>query len=159
MEKSAGRPKLSPKIGDEEKPSAVIHRPPCGPPQNPVWFPTIFTPIRDFRFFGRTQILSKVLKDFWKESPAHLENLRNDTQIFALECQNSARRARYLQNLPNLPTLKNLQNLRCRSAHCLQPVILVPLRGGGRSSERCSEGPDVLVYTFCVYCISPRSLC
>ena len=52
----------------------------------------------------------------------------------------------YLQNLPNLPTFKNLQNLRCRSAHCLQPSAAVPLQGGGRSSERCSEGPDVLVY-------------
>ena len=75
MEKSAGRPKLSPKIGDEEKPSAVIHRPPRGPPQNPVWFPTIFTPIRDFRFFGRTQILSKVLKYFGK-------NLRRISKTF-----------------------------------------------------------------------------
>ena len=46
---------------------------------------------------------------------------------------------------------QNLQNLRCRSAHCLQPVIPVPLYegGGGETlggSERCSEGPDVLVY-------------
>ena len=33
---------------------------------------------------------------------------------------------------------QNLQNLRCRSAHCLQPVIPVPLYegGGGRDFRR-----------------------
>ena len=106
-----------------------------------------FHPHPRFSFFWKDPNFDEGSQRFWKESPAHLENLRNDTRIFALECQNSARRARHLQNLPNLPTLKNLQNLRCRSAHCLQPVIPVPLRGGGRSSERCSEGPDVLIYT------------
>ena len=90
--------------------------------------------------------MSKALGDFRKGSPAHLENLRNDTRIFALECQDSAWRETTLAKLAKLAKLQNLQNLRCRSAHCLQPVIPVPLRGGGRSSERCSEGPGVLVY-------------
>ena len=116
----------------------VHHKIQCGFPR--------FSPHPRFLFFSEGHILSKVLGDFRKGSPAHLENLRNDTRIFALECQNSARRETTLAKLAKLAKLQNLQNLRCRSAHCLQPVIPVPLRGGGRSSERCSEGPGVLLY-------------
>ena len=147
MEKSAGRPKLSPKIGDEEKPSAVIHRPPRGPPQNPVWFPTIFTPIRDFRFFGRTQILSKVLKDFGK----NLRNLRKPPKRhsnFALECQNSARQTCILAKLAKLANFEKLAKLALQVCTLSATVCSSAVtRGwGGKSSERCSEGPDVLLY-------------
>ena len=107
-----------------------------------------FHPIRDFRFLEGPKFCRRFSKIFGK-------NLRRISKTFetTLESLHSSAKTALgahdtFKTLQNLPTLKNLQNLRCRSAHCLQvqPVIPVPLQGGGRSSERCSEGPDVLVY-------------
>ena len=92
------------------KPSAAIHRPPRGPPQNPVWFPAILTPLRDFRFFEETQILSKILKDFGK----NLRNLQKPPKRhsnFALECQNSAHQTCILAKLAKLANFEKLANL------------------------------------------------
>ena len=133
-EKSAARPKLSPKIGDDQnlRPRStghhvVHHKIQCG-------FPRFAPPSAIFVF---SRILERISGIF--------ENLRNDTRILHSSAKTARAKLAYLQNLPNLPTSKNLQNLRCRSAHCLQPSAAVPLQGGGRSSERCSEGPDVLI--------------
>ena len=128
------------------KPSAAIHRPPRGPPQNPVWFSTIFTPLRDFHFFEETQILSKILKDFGK----NLRNLRKPPKRhsnFALECQNSARQTCILAKLAKLANFEKLAKLALQVCTLSATVCSSAVTRGGRSSERCSEGPDVLVYT------------
>ena len=127
------------------KPSAAIHRPPRGPPQNPVWFPAILTPLRDFRFFEETQILSKILKDFGK----NLRNLRKPPKRhsnFALECQNSARQTCILAKLAKLANFEKLAKLALQVCTLSATVCSSAVTRGGRSSERCSEGPDVLLY-------------
>ena len=150
-EKSAARPKLSPKIGDDQnlRPRStghhvVHHKIQCG-------FPRFSPPSAIFIFSKRPKFCRKFSKILERISGI-FENLRNDTRILHSSAKTARAKLAYLQNLPNLPTSKNLQNLRCRSAHCLQPSAAVPLQGGGRSSERCSEGPDVLLYTSYQHC-------
>ena len=121
-EKSTGRP----------KPSAAIHRPPRGPPQNPVWFSTICTPLRDFRFVEGSQ-------RFWKESPAHLGNLRNDTRILHSSAK-TALGAHELAKLANFEKLAKLALQVCTLPATRNPSLPLRGRGVGLGAQRTLRG-------------------
>ena len=65
------------------------------------------------------------------------------------ECQNSACKTCILAKLAKLANFEKLAKLALQVCTLSATVYstTVPLQGGGgRSSERCSEGPDVLLY-------------
>ena len=87
------------------KPSAAIHRPPRGPPQNPVWFSTIFTPLRDFHFFEGDPNFVENSQRFWKESPESSKTSETTLEF----CTRVPK-----QRAPNLHTCKTCQTCQLR---------------------------------------------
>ena len=106
-----------------------------------------FHPPPRFSFFRRDPNFVESSQRFWKESPESSKTFETTLEF----CTRVPK-----QRAPNLHTCKTCQTCQLRKTckTCVAGLHTVCNRlqqcrykgGGGRSSERCSEGPDVLLY-------------